>query len=189
MTGMGIPQWESRWVVCSTRSLEGVEPGPPDENGNRWFSLGDGKLLGFVVRTGNSLSHTPEDYEVEFDANEEDAAKALAAEFNRYEWQGPLDSEFEARRDRLKKIAPGYGSFYYEGPTEARFPVRPGRYLIHDGGVGWHAEASDELADDLDDVREAIAGVESNIYSVIDLDTGDEVPFGRSVSVDFSVRP
>jgi hypothetical protein len=33
-------------------------------------------------------------------------------------------------------------------------------------------------------VREAIAEDESNVYSVIDLDTGDGVPFERQVHVE-----
>jgi hypothetical protein len=63
--------------------------------------------------------------------------------------------------------------------------VCPDRYLVHDGGVGWHAEAFDELAEDLDAVKAMIAGDEANVYSVVDLDTGDEVPFERTVSVAF----
>jgi hypothetical protein len=110
-------------------------------------------------------------------------AQAAAEELNRLEAQGPLDSEFIDRRNRLKKLAPNFRSFYYEGPPEARWPVEPGRYLIRDGGVGWHAEDSESLADTLADVEAAIAGDEANVYSVIDLDTGDEVPFEREVSV------
>jgi hypothetical protein len=163
--------------------MEHVEPGEPDIEGKRWFSASDGVCTGFGVATVNRDSETPEDYEVEFGPEEEAEAEALAAEFNRYEFQGPLDPEFTDRRDRLKKLVPDFGSFYFEGPPEARWPVRPGRYLVRDGGVGWHPEDSDSLVDSLDDLKSAIAKDETSVYSVIDLDSGDEVPFERQVSV------
>jgi len=181
--------WERRWCVFVSKSRTGIEPGPPDENGKRWISLSDGETTGFTVRTGNVNSQTPEDYEVHFGPDEGAGAKALADEFNRYEWQGPLDPDFERRRDRLRELAPRFGSFYYDGPPEARWPVRPGRYLVHDGGVGWHPEDFHELVETLTDVQAAIAQDESNVYSVVDLDTGEEVPFERQVSVTIGASP
>jgi hypothetical protein len=139
----------------------------------------EGTLTGYTV----SDSYGNTDYEVHFGPTGEKRARALAGEFNRYEWQGPLDPEFTERRNRLKRLAPDFGSFYSEGPEQARFPVRPGKYLVRDMGVGWHAESHDELADTLADVEAAIAEDEANIWRVVDLDTGDEIPFKREVSV------
>ena len=98
--------------------------------------------------------------------------------------QGPLDPAFTARRERLKAEAPDFGTWVYQGPREARWPVRPGKYLVVDYGVGFHAETTYMLADDLDAVRSLIAEDEANVGHVVDLDTGDEVGFTRSVSVE-----
>jgi hypothetical protein len=138
---------------------------------------------GFTVTVGNMHSRTPEDYEVEFGPDEGDEAQALADEFNRYEYQGPIDPAYAERYERLKQLWPDFGSFYFEGARSARWPVAPDRYLVRDGGVGWHPESFDRLAEDLDAVRSFIAEDESNVYEVIDLDLGDEVPFERTVSV------
>lgn len=131
----------------------------------------------FIVADSENLSNE----RGRFDKPEE--ARQAADELNRLQAQGPLDPEFAERRNRLKELAPNFGSFYFEGPPEARWPVRPGRYLIRDGGVGWHAEESESLAETLADVEAAIAEHESNVYEVIDLDTGSDVPFEREVSV------
>jgi hypothetical protein len=113
--------------------------------------------------------------------------KAIEAanEMNRAAVQGPLDPEFAARRNRLKELAPRFGPLFYDGPPEARWPVRPGKYLLHDYGVGWHADVSWELADDLETVRAAFSEPEANIGRIIDLDTGEEVDFKREVVVTF----
>lgn len=145
----------------STTALEGVEPS--------YYCVSD--------MYGTSKE------EIRFGPDERDKAEAFAEERNRLEWQGPLDPEFIERRERLKKLAPDFGGWSHEGPTAARWPVRPGKYLIHDGGVGWHPEDTQWLVDTLDEVREAIAEDEANVWKVVDLDTGEEVEFHREVIV------
>lgn len=150
-----------KWVVAS-RYEKPVEFGEPDR---------------FVVADSGNLSIERGRF------SSSDDAKQKADELNRLEVQGPLDPAFAERRNRLKGLAPNFGSFYFEGPPAARWPVRPSRYLIRDGGVGWHAEESEELVETLADVEAAIAEDEAAVYSVIDLDTGEEIPFKREVSV------
>jgi len=122
--------------------------------------------------------------EVHFGHDEAEAAKLMADERNRFEAQGPLDPAFADRRNRLIELAPDFGGIYYEGPSAARWPVRPGRYLVRDGGVGWHPMEVDLLAEDLKALREILAKEERDIWQVIDLDTGDEVPFSREITVE-----
>lgn len=175
--------WEDRWTVY--RYLEYPDQVISEPNAEGWskVDLGKGVTSGWQIKPGNLRSRTPEDYEVNFGPDEEAEAIALCEEFNRYEWQGPLDPDFEARRGRLRKLCPDFGSYFYEGSQAARWPVRPGRYLVRDGGVGWHAESSDELADDLGALKDLLAEEERSIFSVIDLDTGDAVPFTREIAV------
>lgn len=184
------------WPTDETAPHPYVPPKTPREN--RWWVMagyeasqaegsvfrfgGDRRQDYFVVRDRFGTS----DEEVRFGPDEMAEAEAYAAERNRLEFQGPLDPEFTQRRDRLKKLAPDFDGWAFEGPPEARWPVRPGKYLVRDGGVGWHPESFDELAEDLGAVRAAIEADESNVYCVIDLDTGLEVPFDRRVSVEFS---
>lgn len=168
----------NRWTVYTSYGPSAGVP-DPDRPGWRIFRCGESEPTGFTVRDAFGTSKESFD----FSADERGTASAFAEEKNREEAQGPLDPAFLDRRNRLKEIAPDFGSFYYEGPPAARWPVRPGRYLVRDGGVGWHAEAFDELVETLSDVEAAIAADESSVYSVIDLDTGEEVPFEREVSV------
>jgi hypothetical protein len=109
-------------------------------------------------------------------------AQAKANELNRLDVQGPLDPAFAARRKRLKKLAPYYNSGAHSGPHEARWPVQPDRYLVMDGGVGWHAESCEYLVSDRAGLEENLKEDESNIYRIVDLDTGKDIPFERTVS-------
>ncbi len=113
-------------------------------------------------------------------------AQAAADEANRFDAQGPLDPNFEQRRFRLKGLAPDFG-YLYEGPSEARWPIRPGKYLLDCMGHGWHPSSYWELADTVDDVKAQILDDEQTVFRVIDLDTGAEVEFKRTVLVDVSV--
>lgn len=153
----GRPGWR-------TTDLEGVEPS--------YYCVSD------VFGTSKE--------EVRFGPDERKDAEAFAAERNRLEWQGPLDPEFTERRERLKTLAPDFGGWAHEGPREAQWPVCPGKYLVHDCGVGWHPEDYYELIDDLAGVEAAIAADEANVGAVIDLDTGREVAFDREVVVRFA---
>ena len=49
--------------------------------------------------------------------------------------------------------------------------------------MGWHAEPEDVLADDIAALKDLLSEAERSIYGVIDLDTGEEVDFERTVSV------
>lgn len=181
---MADHQWENRWGVGA--GYENFsEPVPcPDKPG--WVT--QAPLNGYenpdyyvvLDRFGNDR------YEERFRGDgAKEKAEALAEEFNRFEWQGPLDPEYVERRERLMRLAPDFNR-YHEGPRWAAFPARPARYLVHDLGVGWHPEDYYQLVDNLDDVKEAIAEAEANVGQVIDLDNGCEVSFERMVSVTFT---
>lgn len=184
---MPISQWEGRWTVFRSLTFPKAAYSEPDEDGLTSVDLGDGVTVGWTVMTGNVRSRTPEDYEVEFGPDEEEAARQLAEEFNRYEWQGPLDPAFEGRRSRLIDLDANLHGVCFEGPPMDRWPVRPARYLVRDGGVGWHAEGEDILVDELPAVEAILGEEERSIWSVIDLDTGDEVPFTREIAVAVGV--
>jgi hypothetical protein len=173
---MDSSPWVDRWTVMRGFEAKATGDGPVRVTT-------DLPPTSFTVTVGNVNSRTPEDYEVQFGPDEGDEARALADEFNRYEYQGPIEATCAERYERLKMLCPDFGSFYSEGPLSARWPVAPGRYLVRDGGVGWHAEAFDQLAEDLNEVRNLIAEDEANVYEVVDLDTGEPVPFVRNVSV------
>lgn len=109
----------------------------------------------------------------------EAGAKRKCDELNREMAQGPLDPAFLERRKRLKRFAPYFHGWAHEGPSEARWPVRPERYLIEscsDDGDSCH-----ELVDTLDQVRERLE--DESAGRVVDLDTGKEVPYERTVTV------
>lgn len=113
-------------------------------------------------------------------------ASAYADELNRLDVQGPIRAEFVERRKRLKELAPYYRSWAYtsqEGPPGARWPTDPDRFLIFDGGVGWHAESWEYLAADKAAIEEHLRGEEANVYRIVDLDTGFDVPFKREIVV------
>lgn len=114
----------------------------------------------------------------------EAGAERKAAELNRLDVQGPLDPEFAERRKRLKRLAPRFG-YLHSGPEEARWPVRPARYLIEGYDRGYHGEEWHELVDTKAEVKTMLAGWQGNeAMRVIDLDTGDEVDFQITVSVE-----
>lgn len=176
---MSDHRWENRWAV-----YKGVLNLKPDADGSVTISFDTPADYYLVSDLYGNDRGKAEWYEVKLTGkNAERRAQNLADEFNRYEWQGPLDPAFAERRKRLKRLAPDFNR-YHEGPSEARFPVRPARYLIHDYGVGWHPEDFYDLVDDLSQVEAAIAGDEANVGRVIDLDTGKEVAFTREVVVE-----
>lgn len=111
-------------------------------------------------------------------------ATAYADELNRLDFQGPIPPEFAERRKRLKELAPCFNSWAYtseEGPSQARWPVNPDRYLVMDAGVGWHAESWEHLVPDKAAIEEKLKEEEANIYRIVDLDTGEDVPFTREI--------
>lgn len=150
----------------------------PDRPGWRIFSMGDGPPDYWLVASRFDSSHRQGGR-----YKSEAAARRKADELNRLDVQGPLDPEFAHRRRRLKRLAPDFGGHFHDGPREARYPVRPGKYALDVGGHGWHAEYWWELADDLEAVEAVIREEEQTVVRVVDLDTGQDVPFDVAVTV------
>jgi hypothetical protein len=168
----------TRWVVFGTHEHP---KGIPDPEREGWFIYSSGKADWYGVGQWDNWS-------IRRGGKFKTAAKAqvYADELNRLDVQGPIPPEFVERRKRLKRLAPYFRAWAYtseEGPPEGRWPVNPDRYLVMDGGVGWHAESWETLVPDLAAVEAALKEDESNVYRVVDLDTGEDVPFTREVSV------
>lgn len=167
----------TRWVVFSAHTAPNMVP-VPDKPG--WVTMdpeAKADFWGVAYYADWSVLRG------KFESCEQ--AEAYAGELNRLDVQGPILPEFAARRKLLKKLAPYFGSWTYTsqgGPPEGRWPVDPGRYLIFDGG--WHGESWEYLAPDRTGIEEHLREEESNVYRIVDLDTGLDVPFKREIVVE-----
>lgn len=165
-----------RWTVFSMHTKPVGVPQADGTVAYRWSSGDPADWYGVAHRQNWDLRRGG-------DFATEAEAVAYADELNRLDVQGPIPPEFAQRRNRLKTLAPYFGSWSYQGPPAARWPVEPGRYLVLDAGVGFHAESWEYLADDLAAVAEHLRGDETAVYRVVDLDTGEDVPFTRKIVV------
>lgn len=104
--------------------------------------------------------------------NEEDALASLN-----------VPKSHRERFDRYRKLHMHYGWSWYDGENHplTRFPRKPGRYAVetcsNDDSYWDHHES-------LDDVRSDIES--GDVLRVVDLDTGEEVPFTRTVQVEIA---
>lgn len=104
-------------------------------------------------------------------------------ELNRFDVQGPLDSQFSERRKRFREYCAAHTETFWvnygSGPVEARWPVRPDRYAY----TVWSDRYSGsfaETAKTLDEVKQAI--LDEGACDVVDLETGEKLDFKATVT-------
>ena len=110
------------------------------------------------------------------------AAKKAAAKLNDEDAIASLKvpKTHRERFNRYRALHTHLGWWWYDGENHplTRFPRKPGRYAVEtwsdDGSYWFHHES-------LDDVRSEIE--DGDVSRVVDLDTGEDVPFTRSVHV------
>jgi len=91
-----------------------------------------------------------------------------------------------ARRERLKSLGYSFWMAYGEGHPETRLPRDPGRYAVQEYSERYSQSFWDTHAT-LDDVRDAIKN--GDVMEVVDLDTGEKVPFTVTVNVGIGRDP
>lgn len=87
----------------------------------------------------------------------------------------------QERFDRFRALHTHFDWTFYDHEHHplTRLPRKPGRYAVetyYDGGTDW------ETYETLDEVRQQI--VEDDVSRVVDLDSGEDVPFTVSVEIE-----
>lgn len=90
------------------------------------------------------------------------------------------DPVFVARRERLKALGETFWVRYGEGYPAARWPSEPARYAIKSYSERY-SETFWETYETLADVQAEI--LTGDVVRVVDLDTGEDVPFTLSAQV------
>lgn len=165
--------WENRWGVWQRFKWSEDYKGEPNADGTRTWATKDAHLDGWVVCAQSGPDEPCEPYEVEFGPDEREAAEALAAEFNRYERQGPLNPFFDGRRAVLSKLPDSFWQKYGEGPGHTDLPTEPERYAVVSWSERYGEPFTDLLTDDLD---KAVAAMTDDGQALWDLDLGVEIP-------------
>lgn len=133
----------------------------------------------YFITKGNTLR---DELGQHFDSSEE--AEARATELNRADVLASLnlDSAFAGRRERLQQLGETFWVRYGDGHPEARWPKDPGRYALHVYSERY-SESFWETHETLDEVRSEIEREGDNVSRVVDLDTGEDVPFSVTVEI------
>lgn len=172
---------------CSTISMTASWPDGPKVQYSHDDAVADGKanpkqpmrhvLSHYFITKGNNLDDARKG---RFKTLERAQAKADKLNSDDVIASLNLSPESMVRRERLKKL--DHSSWYWgEGHPENRWPREPGRYAIQE--EGWDGGSCWVTKETLGEVRETIA--EGDVFRVVDLDTGKDVSFTRSVSVEF----
>jgi hypothetical protein len=157
-----------RWGVTATYEKDAVtRMADPDRSG--WVIHKPGPTPSYFQvcdRFGDAPPHGP--------FSMRDQAAAHAAALNRVDVEATWDPAFKTRRERLRALGETFWVRYGEGPWEARWPEKPGRYAVESFSERY-SESFWETVESREDVEAEIVG--GDVSRVVDLDTGDEIPF------------
>lgn len=136
----------------------------------------------YFITKGNTLSDELEEH---FASSKE--AEARAKELNEADAIASLrvPRTHRERFDRFRDLHGDYFGWWYYGDERhplTRLPRKPGRYAV---AIYWDDGSDWKTVETLDEARELIAG--GDVDRIVDLDTGDEVPFKVAVSVEFGL--
>jgi hypothetical protein len=104
-------------------------------------------------------------------------AQAEADRLNVEDVERTLDPVSVVRRRRLRELGETFWVRYGDGPIARRWPPNPGRFAV----LEWSDRYSESFWQtyEMEGVEEEIAT--GDVERVVDLDTGDEMPFSVSV--------
>lgn len=107
-------------------------------------------------------------------------AETECERLNRVDAEERGDPTATTRRERLRSLGKTFWVSYGEGHPEFRWPARPGRYALEEFSERY-SESFWDTVETRDEVEARI--LEESVGRVVDLDTGEEIPFTVKVTL------